>query len=70
MCRPDVPVSNEVQYMLNRVDTVQQHFPTATSMDDFMFRVETALCAYGFTGENSIGGCTWDVLPCCLLDSS
>jgi len=47
-------LSNEVKYMVNRINTVQEHFPTAVSMDDFLFKLEMALCAYGFTGENSI----------------
>jgi len=56
-CRePEIPMSNEVKYMLNRVNIVQESFPSATSMDDFIFKLEMALVAYGFTGDNSIGG--------------
>jgi hypothetical protein len=34
---------------------VQKHFEGALGADDFMTRVEMALYAFGFTGDNSIG---------------
>lgn len=34
---------------------VQKHFPEAIGADDFVQRVEMALHAFGFSGENSIG---------------
>lgn len=36
---------------------VQEYFPNALSVDDFITRVEIALCKYGFTGDNCIA-CT------------
>mmetsp|Transcript_31062 Transcript_31062/g.88102 ORF Transcript_31062/g.88102 Transcript_31062/m.88102 type:complete len:442 (+) Transcript_31062:581-1906(+) len=54
LMEPEIPMSNEVKYMLNRVNIVQESFPSATSMDDFIFKLEMALVAYGFTGDNSI----------------
>jgi hypothetical protein len=38
-----------------RANAVQKHFSSALGADDFMQRVEMALFAFGFTGENSIG---------------
>jgi hypothetical protein len=37
---------------------VAKHFPLALGVDDFMARLEMALAAYGFTGDNAIGECT------------
>lgn len=34
---------------------VAKHFPSALGVDDFLARVEMALAAYGFTGDNAIG---------------
>jgi hypothetical protein len=34
---------------------VTKHFPSAMGVDDFMARLEMALAAYGFTGDNAIG---------------
>jgi hypothetical protein len=34
---------------------VRSHFATAVGADDFMQRLEVALFAFGFTGDNSIG---------------
>jgi hypothetical protein len=36
---------------------VARHFPTAMGVDDFIARLEMALAAYGFTGDNAIGEC-------------
>ncbi len=38
-----------------RAAQVQKHFESAIGADDFIQRVEMALYAFGFTGENSIG---------------
>lgn len=45
----------EQAYLTARTRRVAQHFPTALGLDDFLNRLEIALFAYGFTGENSIG---------------
>lgn len=34
---------------------VSKHFPSAMGVDDFIARLEMALAAYGFTGDNAIG---------------
>lgn len=34
---------------------VLKHFPNALGVDDFIARLEMALAAYGFTGDNAIG---------------
>lgn len=39
----------------NRFATILKHFPTALGVDDFIARVEVALCYFGFTGDNTIG---------------
>ncbi|WIA17915.1 hypothetical protein OEZ85_009409 [Tetradesmus obliquus] len=41
--------------MTQRHETVLEYLPTAVGLDDFIARVEVALCGYGFTGSNSIG---------------
>nr|AXF41559.1 LCI520 protein [Chlorella sp. ArM0029B] len=46
----------EVEYLTGRAAMVQKHFDSAIGADDFIQRVEMALYAFGFTGENSIGG--------------
>jgi len=44
----------EVAYLTGRAKVVNQHFPTALGIDDFIHRLEIALYAYGFNGDNSI----------------
>nr|AXF41556.1 LCI70 protein [Chlorella sp. ArM0029B] len=44
----------EVAYLSGRSHLVCQHFPGALGADDFMARLEIALYAYGFSGDNSI----------------
>jgi hypothetical protein len=39
----------------NRYASVLKHFPSALGVDDFIARVEVALCYFGFTGDNTIG---------------
>ena len=41
--------------LAGRAKAVQKQFETALGQDDFIQRVEMALFAYGFTGDNSIG---------------
>lgn len=48
------PDAAEQAYLACRADVVRRHFPTALSADDFFHRLEVALHAFGFTGENSI----------------
>jgi len=38
----------------DRYSRVLEHFPTALGVDDFIARVEVALCYFGFSGDNSI----------------
>ncbi len=38
-----------------RANKVQEQFSNAMGADDFMQRVEMALYAFGFNGDNSIG---------------
>jgi hypothetical protein len=45
----------EQAYLTARVKRVADHFPNVMGVDDFLNRLEIALFAYGFTGENSIG---------------
>ncbi len=45
----------EQAYLAARSRRIAQHFPTAIGVDDFLNRLEIALFAYGFTGDNSIG---------------
>ena len=45
----------EQAYLTARSRRVAKHFPTAIGVDDFLNRLEIALFAYGFTGDNSIG---------------
>ena len=42
-------------FLSKRHESVLRHFPSALGVDDFIARMETALCGYGFTGKNSIG---------------
>ena len=55
----------EVEYLTGRANAVQKHFGSALGADDFMQRVEMALFAFGFTGDNSIGEGTvcWSLMP-------
>ena len=46
----------EQAYLTARTRRIAQHFPDALGIDDFLNRLEIALFAYGFTGQNSIGG--------------
>lgn len=39
----------------NRYASILKHFPSALGVDDFIARVEVALCYFGFTGDNTIG---------------
>jgi hypothetical protein len=41
-------------YLAARTREIRKHFPTALGVDDFLSRLEVALYAYGFTGENAI----------------
>jgi hypothetical protein len=52
------PMLSSRAYLTARHQDVLRHFPTALGVDDFIARVEVALCGYGFTGENSIGACS------------
>jgi len=45
----------EVAYLTGRARVVNQHFPSAMGIDDFLHRLEIALYAYGFNGDNAIG---------------
>lgn len=45
----------EQAYLTARTRRVAQYFPRALGLDDFLNRLEIALFAYGFTGENCIG---------------
>ena len=49
-------LSMEATYLASRMNTIQEHFPSALSAADFLFRLEMALCSYKLNGENSIGG--------------
>ncbi|PSC70098.1 low-CO2 inducible [Micractinium conductrix] len=50
----DVKESAEVEYLTARSAIVNKHFEGSLGADDFIQRVEMALYAFGFTGENSI----------------
>jgi hypothetical protein len=52
---PEVVVRTEQERLSDRHAMVASHFPTALGVDDFISRVEIALCGYGFTADNSIG---------------
>lgn len=47
--------SSRNAYLTRRHELVLKHFPNALGVDDFMSRVEIALSAHGFRGDNSIG---------------
>ena len=59
--RPDQ--YTEQAYLTARTRRVAQHFPTSLGIDYFLYRLVIALFAFGFTGQNSIGGC----FPACIL---
>lgn len=46
--------SIETKYLSQRMGQVTKHFPSALGLDDFLGRVEVALAAHGFRGDNSI----------------
>jgi len=46
---------NKDAYFTRRHEIVQRHFPTSLGVEDFTSRVEIALSAFGFNGNNSIG---------------
>lgn len=46
--------SVETQYLSQRMGQISKHFPSALGLDDFLGRVEVALGAHGFRGDNSI----------------
>jgi len=50
----NVPAAAEVEYLTARTAMVAKQFPEAIGADDFVQRVEMALHAFGFSGENSI----------------
>jgi len=52
----------EMAYMTGRAKVVSDYFPTAIGIDDFLHRLEIALYAYGFSGDNSIGMLAMDSL--------
>ncbi|CAK0781496.1 hypothetical protein CVIRNUC_005388 [Coccomyxa viridis] len=52
--RQKVDMYAEQAYLTARTRRIAQHFPTAIGVDDFLNRLEVALFAYGFTGDNSI----------------
>jgi hypothetical protein len=53
---PAQPLARPTPGDLNsRYAGVLKHFPTALGIDDFIARVEVALCYFGFTGDNTIG---------------
>lgn len=69
---PKVYQYTEQAYLTARTRRVAQKFPSALGLDDFLNRLEIALFAYGFTGENCIGtlttSCTSDgLLYCCYF---
>jgi hypothetical protein len=55
----EAPDTAELEYLSGRANAVQKHFESALGADDFMQRVEMALYAFGFTGDNSIGEGWW-----------
>eukprot|EP00191_Tetraselmis_sp_GSL018_P001405 CAMPEP_0177599050 /NCGR_PEP_ID=MMETSP0419_2-20121207/12751_1 /TAXON_ID=582737 /ORGANISM="Tetraselmis sp., Strain GSL018" /LENGTH=727 /DNA_ID=CAMNT_0019091687 /DNA_START=111 /DNA_END=2294 /DNA_ORIENTATION=+ len=50
----DTLMSPEVGYLAARAQMVQKHFPTAVTIDDFAYRLEMVLSAFGFAPSNSI----------------
>jgi hypothetical protein len=43
------------EYFTLRHQIVRSHFPSALGVEDFTARLERALSAFGFNGENAIG---------------
>lgn len=56
----------EQAYLTARARRIAEHFPTAIGVDDFLNRLEIALFAYGFTGDNSIGVFSCRLAECYL----
>lgn len=53
---PVTPVQRPTpENLTERYAAVLKHFPNALGVDDFIARVEVALCYFGFTGDNTIG---------------
>lgn len=50
----EVSANTELVYLTGRANKVRAHFGSAMGADDFMQRLEMALYAFGFTGDNSI----------------
>lgn len=48
-------IQTELAYLRQRARIITHHFPNALGVDDFMQRMEIALYAFGFSGDNSIG---------------
>jgi len=57
VAEPAVATKPNNRDLNDRQRIVQDSFPNALSVDDFIARVEVALCKYGFTGDNCIA-CT------------
>lgn len=55
------PTPEERVSLTQRHNEVLKHFPTAMGVDDLMARVEMALAAYGFRGDNTIGAWRWGI---------
>jgi len=65
---PIAPVQRPTPDSLNsRYASILKHFPNALGVDDFIARVEVALCYFGFTGDNTIGRCCAPAAPAVLL---
>ncbi|KAL6778576.1 LCIB1 [Auxenochlorella protothecoides x Auxenochlorella symbiontica] len=47
-------IQTELAYLRQRTRIITHHFPSALGVDDFMQRMEIALYAFGFSGDNSI----------------
>lgn len=45
-------------YMASRAATISKFFPGSLDVHDYVQRLDIALQAYGFDGNNSIGACT------------
>lgn len=61
---------SEMAYMTGRAKLVNDHFESAIGIDDFLHRLEIALYAYGFNGDNSIGKGSILYAMCSSLDIS
>jgi len=49
-----VELMAEQEYFARRLSAVRKDFPKALAVDDFIARVEMALCTFGFTSDNTI----------------